>query len=140
MISTAGKVLENDGKLEVATELIFEALPLHEKLFPGDYSLLEQCLKLMNNKAIAYMNQNRDDKSLYLLKAAEKLVRKNPRYSGFQTISNMYNNMALALQRNKFLDFAKEYLEKAQSLNFRYKLPGGITSINYGCLLGAMKK
>ena len=140
LASTAENVLKNDGKLEVAIELLQKAIKMFDKLMPSDHSLFGKGLKMLNNKAMLLLGQSEDDKALYLLRNAEKMVRKRPDFQGYAAISDMYNNMALAFQRNNFLDYAKDYLEKAQSLNFRHKLPTGVTDMNYGCLLSSMGK
>jgi tetratricopeptide (TPR) repeat protein len=140
LIRTTEEVMQNDGKLEVAVILIKQALQMQDKLLPGDYSQLEKCIKMLNNKAMVYLDKGQDDRALYLLQNAEKFVRKYKDYRGQSEIANLYNNMALGLQRHNFLGFAKDYLERAQSLNFRYRLPTGKTDLNYGCLLSAMNK
>ena len=141
MAKTAEDVLRNDGRLEVAVGLMDKALPLHFKLLGADdYSLLDMFMQLLNTTAMEFIKSNRDDKALYLLKHAEKLIRKNTGYKGHKLISNIYNNMALSLQRNNFVEMAKEYLKKAKSINFRYNLPQGVTNMNYGALLSSLGK
>ena len=103
-------------------------------LVSKDDSLFDKSIRMIINKSMKCLLNDEDEKALYLLRKADKWVRKRPTYNQYAIVSNLYNNMSLVLRRNNFLELAKEYLMKAKSINFRYKLDSGLTDMNYGTL------
>lgn len=140
-MQTAQNVLDNDGKPSVAIQLIHKSVQIYDKLFYlNDSSQFDKCIHMLNNKAVVSMKQGKDPLALFFLRETEKLIRQRPRYGNFQRISDVYNNLALISKRNGLLELGKEYLSKAQAINFKHRLRSGFTDMNMGTVLSMLDR
>lgn len=140
-MSTAQSILDNDGKPSVAVKLIHKAVQINDSLFHNnDSPQFDACIHMLNNKAVLCMKIDNDARGLFFLREAEKMIRQRSAYSNHQRVSDVYNNLALISKRNGLLELAREYLSKAQAINFKHKLPSGFTDMNMGTVMSALQR
>lgn len=163
MVIRANDLMEKNMNIEEAVKLLISAIQMGNQIGAFSEEEFDEVILSMNHYAMRSLDMqvqapgpeyppkfegsflsrepvNSEEKALFLLLHAEKLVRNKPGYSAYQTASNLYNNLGIVMKRHGFLEQAMQYLRKAQSINFNHKLRTAQTDMNMGVLLSALGK
>ena len=157
MMRHAEELLRVNENIPEALDLIKKAIVIGDTVEGMDDALFDQSIICINHYAMLGLPAHREpglsvaessntsstyslEKSLFLLMNAEKMVRKRKDYRSHQIVSNLYNNLAIALKTNGLFDQAMVFIKKAQSVNFNNKLKTAATDLNMGVLSSAQGK